>query len=85
MIEDLVVQIILILPRPLMSTLSSMRNSLNSLILSRYIEQSTSFLEKNKRYEPEESMFELPKGRINVTIFADPCDITGQTDPASVG
>ena len=57
----------------------------NSLILSRYIEQSTSFLEKNKKYEPDESMFELPKGRINVTIFADPCDITGQTDPASVG
>lgn len=57
----------------------------NSLILSRYIEQQTSYLETNKRYEIDESMFELPKGRINVTIFADPCDITGQTNPISIG
>lgn len=57
----------------------------NSIILSRYIEQKTSYLETNKRYETDESMFELPKGRINVTIFADPCDITGQTNPISIG
>jgi hypothetical protein len=53
----------------------------NSLILARYIDQSTSALEKNAKYELDESMFELPYGRINVTIFADPCDITGQTNP----
>lgn len=54
----------------------------NSLILSRHIEQKTNILETSKQYRPDESVFELLKGRINVTIMADPCNISSQTDPS---
>jgi len=51
----------------------------NSLILARFLDNKDMRrrLYSGRRYRGDESIFELPRGRINVVFYADPCESSG--------
>jgi hypothetical protein len=50
----------------------------NSLILARYLDTNdmNRRLYSGRRFRGDESIFELPRGRINIVFYADPCQVT---------